>query len=784
MNPAFVRDLKRFLLAVALAAPLLAQAAAGEFAFVVGEVTVTRASGAVVVPAKGTPVEPGDRIATGANGMAQLTMVDKARLSLRPNTQFMVEQYPQSPNSADGAILRLFRGTLRTFTGLIAATNRDKFVMKTRVATVGIRGSGNILYACEGADCDPGIAAEGENAGPITVNHTIEGSHTVTNVNQPGAPEHALQTLITGPGQTVMVAGGQAPRFIPTPAFISNVATNMTNAKAVAGEKSAAAGDLHSYAPSDSSSLPPAQTSNTPLVGNNGLGFPTIDASDNLAVDPAHLQDIVIGFVGSSLAGQAQSSDVDNTGGSFHGYLPYAPTQGGITPAIGGGTLQDFATIGVGNGQITLGRYENADLGFSGPGSTSSLPGSIHFITGPSGFPGYLADVLTGTASYALAGATSPTNQNNVLGSLGSATLNVDFTHRTLGLNLGVSLPGATGGSWQMAASDVPFSLNRFFGSTSDHLVITNATGQSSAGNSALTGSFDGSFVGAGLSGAILGYGISDSTSSNSGNWNTVSGVAGFTGPTQDGLAPYREGRVSDAGGALRDFIASYSTTDRPDEVVSDTQGRATAFNAPLQGLGSHASYSIGTAQVVESGADPQTGLIWGRWSGGVAQATNGTQTSSIFLENASLHYIYAGTQSGPVALPLTGSAVYDVIGNTSPTDSGGHVGSLNTATLNANFTNRTVDAAVNLAINGQTWTGTANGMPIYRDQYFSAYAGTPIPGVLNPAPLVIGCTPGCGVNAFGSFDGFFTGRTGERAGLMYNLGGNQGVVAFGRRGP
>ncbi|MEP7069891.1 MAG: hypothetical protein ABI789_11640, partial [Usitatibacter sp.] len=108
-------------------------------------------------------------------------------------------------------------------------------------------------------------------------------------------------------------------------------------------------------------------------------------------------------------------------------------------------------------------------------------------------------------------------------------------------------------------------------------------------------------------------------------------------------------------------------------------------------------------------------------------------------------------------------------------------VGTLNSATLNANFTNRTVDASVNILIGAQTWTGAASGMPIYRDQYFSAYSGTPIAGLPNPAPLVIGCTPSCGANALGSFDGFFTGRTGQRAGLTYNLGGNQGVVAFGR---
>jgi len=175
---------------------------------------------------------------------------------------------------------------------------------------------------------------------------------------------------------------------------------------------------------------------------------------------------------------------------------------------------------------------------------------------------------------------------------------------------------------------------------------------------------------------------------------------------------------------------------------------------------------------------------VWGRWSGGVATISGGGSTTQLDLHQRSLHYIFAGTQSGPGTLPLTGTAVYDVIGSTRPTDANGHVGALNTATLDANFTNRTVSANVNIGINGQTWNGVSNNMPIYRDQYFGAFTGSPIPGTTNPAPLVLSCTPSCGSGATGSFDGFFTGRNGQRAGLMYNMGGNQGAVAFGQRGP
>src|SRR6185503_9573843 len=89
--------MNRVLAAVLAARPLLACAAAGEFTFVIGEVTLVKSNGQRAAATKGTPVDPGDRILTGANGMAQLTMVDNARLSLRPSTTFQIEAYPQRP---------------------------------------------------------------------------------------------------------------------------------------------------------------------------------------------------------------------------------------------------------------------------------------------------------------------------------------------------------------------------------------------------------------------------------------------------------------------------------------------------------------------------------------------------------------------------------------------------------------------------------------------------------------------------------------------------------------
>jgi len=781
--------LKTLRLSVAFAlagVPASLLAASGEFTFVVGDVSLQKAGGQKSAPARGTAVDPGDRIVTGPNGMAQLNMVDQARLSLRPNTQFVIEAYPDKRDSNEGAVLSLLRGTLRTFTGLIASGNRDRYVMKTRVATVGIRGSGNILYACDPGECDPSVA-DAKNDQSITVNHTIEGSHAVTNIGDPSLPaqQGGAQTLITGPGQTVLVAGIEPPRYIPTPAFIADAATTMAGAKPAAGSTAVASSDARNFSPSDTPALPASQQVTTQVVTTNPVGFVNpVDATLNLGGDPIRLRDIVIGVAGSPFAGQAVAGDLNEDNGAFRGYTSYAGSQAGVQPAIVGGTLQDTHQYFADGVNISMGRYSGAGIGLFGPGSGSAaIPGSIHWIVADSGYPTYLSDVLTGTAAYTLVAATAPTNQLNTAGSLGSATLNVDFTARRVGLNATVSMPAAGGnggGSWTMTASNVPLSLNAFFSSTSDTLVVNNGTTNSGV-NDNLTGSVQGSLVGNGLGAAILGYGINDHTAGSSSQWNDVTGVAALAGTRQPNGTPYREGVISDPAGTLSEFIRSYSTFDRADEVVFDSQQQVTQFSAPFSRTGVHSTYQLGTATVVQSGFDPETGLTWGRWSGGQAIVTNGGQSVGIDLHNTSLHYIFAGSQSGPVALPLTGTASYNVIGSTSPTNGVGDVGTLNSATLNANFTDRTVDASVNIGIAGQTWTGSASRMPIYRDQFFSAYSGTPVAGVPNPVPLAIGCTPSCGSGATGSFSGFFAGSSGQRAGLMYNLGGNQGAVAFGR---
>jgi len=79
--------------------------------------------------------------------------------------------------------------------------------------------------------------------------------------------------------------------------------------------------------------------------------------------------------------------------------------------------------------------------------------------------------------------------------------------------------------------------------------------------------------------------------------------------------------------------------------------------------------------------------------------------------------------------------------------------------------------------------SASAANVPIYRDLFFSAYRSAATGAIPVPNTLTIACTPNCGQGASGAVDGFFSGRTGEGAGMLYNVGGTSGAVALRRRG-
>src|SRR5688500_4854461 len=130
-----------------------AAAAAADYAGVVktakGSAAIERA-GSKIALAPGARVNAGDRIVTGSDGYLGITMRDDTLLTLGPGSILALDTYGFDPKTHDGNFLAtLTRGVLSVVTGLIAKRSPDAFAVKTRISTMGVRGTEFIVEANE-----------------------------------------------------------------------------------------------------------------------------------------------------------------------------------------------------------------------------------------------------------------------------------------------------------------------------------------------------------------------------------------------------------------------------------------------------------------------------------------------------------------------------------------------------------------------------------------------------------------------------------------------------------
>jgi len=102
--------------------------------------------------AKNEVVQRGEVIKTGPRSFTIVKLQDGTRMTIRPNSSFAVEKFNPAQDSTASALLRLFRGGLRTITGYISKKNPAGYKLKTRVATIGIRGTEFDARICQD-DC-------------------------------------------------------------------------------------------------------------------------------------------------------------------------------------------------------------------------------------------------------------------------------------------------------------------------------------------------------------------------------------------------------------------------------------------------------------------------------------------------------------------------------------------------------------------------------------------------------------------------------------------------------
>ncbi len=141
MNPA---KFARSLAAVALFAPLFAFAQ-GTVQYLSGTLSAQKPDGTVRVLAERSTIAVGETITTQRDSYAQLRFSDGGQVTLRPETQVRIESYAYDEGrpERDSFAMQLFKGGLRSLTGLIGKrnNNRNAYRMVTSTATIGIRGT-------------------------------------------------------------------------------------------------------------------------------------------------------------------------------------------------------------------------------------------------------------------------------------------------------------------------------------------------------------------------------------------------------------------------------------------------------------------------------------------------------------------------------------------------------------------------------------------------------------------------------------------------------------------
>lgn len=94
-----------------------------------------------------------DEIMTSNRSFAVLQFTDGAKVTVRPDTTLIIEQYLYAGNDNDEATLNLVEGGLRVITGAMAKTNPENYKVRTPVALMGVRGTEFSIMLCGDEVC-------------------------------------------------------------------------------------------------------------------------------------------------------------------------------------------------------------------------------------------------------------------------------------------------------------------------------------------------------------------------------------------------------------------------------------------------------------------------------------------------------------------------------------------------------------------------------------------------------------------------------------------------------
>ncbi len=125
---------------------------------------VVASRGTVIATAKGDSRElkqgdeifVDDEILTAPKSFAVLQFLDGAKVTVKPNSEIVIEDYVYNGDADDKATLSLVSGGLRVITGAMAKNNPENYKVKTPVALMGVRGTEFAIQLCGDDVCEDG----------------------------------------------------------------------------------------------------------------------------------------------------------------------------------------------------------------------------------------------------------------------------------------------------------------------------------------------------------------------------------------------------------------------------------------------------------------------------------------------------------------------------------------------------------------------------------------------------------------------------------------------------
>lgn len=182
-----------------------------------GTVRVTHADGTQDTLGQDSAVYQGDLLVTGEDAAIAITFVDETAFSLGENARMVLDELIFDPSTLEGSSsFSVLEGVFVFVSGEIAANNPDEMIVRTPVATIGIRGTkvggqagqegdvnSVVLFPLEGTTDTPSgsityqtIGAQLEGEEPLVISQAYHGASVSSIFDSPTSFEIAPDDLV------------------------------------------------------------------------------------------------------------------------------------------------------------------------------------------------------------------------------------------------------------------------------------------------------------------------------------------------------------------------------------------------------------------------------------------------------------------------------------------------------------------------------------------------------------------------------------------------------------